>query len=351
MARQAKSERGAGSSLDMLGGLDLTPIDRAIIAELQEEGRKPFVAIAQAIGVTEKTVRAHVHMLLDKKIIQIVALTSPEALGYSVSALAAITIDNPGQGSRISDALARIDSIDYVVLTYGRFAIFAEIIARDWGELQRTIETEIAAIEGISKIELFPYLSLYYQHANISNLGAPDRSEAGVRDTGLSDVDKAVAMELSMDGRASFAALAERLDMPESTVRLRIQTMVANRQLRIMAIVNPLKLLNFTMAWVAIKVSPGTRMQDVAEALSVMPRVSYVAICAGRFDIFAEVICNSQRELMDLLDDDIRPLDGIADTEAFIYANLHYKRLLPVHVRDRTRTDPDPVHSFQGNQP
>lgn len=333
------------SAPGLLGSLPLTDLDRKIISHLQQDGRRSFAVIASDIGVTEKTVRSHARALLDRQIIQITALTSPAALGYSVSALAAISIDSPSSGTRIADALAHIETIDYVVLTYSRYPIFAEIIARDLPELQATIEKRIGAIEGISGIELFPYFSLHYQQARIIDTGAAQ--SGGVRDAELSDVDKAITAELSVDGRMPFATVADSLDISESQVRQRVQAMLAARQMQIMAIVNPLKLLDFTMAWVAVKVSAPTPLTTVADALSVLPSISYVAICAGRFDIFAEVVCTSQAELLEIIESHIRPVEGIRETEAFIYANLHYKRLLPVHMKDRTwPSGEDPIHSI-----
>lgn len=334
----------------LLGSLQLTDTDRRIIAHLQQDGRRPFAAIAQDVGVTEKTVRAHTRSLVEQQIIQIVALVSPAALGYSVSALAAISIDSPAAGSRISDALARIDTIDYVVLTNSRYAIFAEIIARDLQELQTTIETQIGSIEGITGVELFPYFSLHYQQARIIDGGVG--ADGGVRDIELGETDKAIVSYLNLDGRMPFSALADHLGVSEGQVRQRVQAMIDNRQLRIMAILNPLKLLNRTMAWIAIKVRPEARLTDVADALAAMPNISYVAICAGRFDIFAEAITASQAELLELLETGIRPLEGLRDTEAFIYANLHYKRLLPVHLRGNTgESVSETIHSIYTPQP
>lgn len=329
----------------LLKSLPITEIDRKIIAHLQQDGRRSFVAIGNEIGVTEKTVRAHVKTLFDQKIIQIVALTSPAALGYSVSALAAISIDKPASGSCIADALARIETIDYVVLTYSRFAIFAEIIARDMQELQDTIDKRIGSIEGITGIELFPYFSVHYQQAQIMRADMPE--DGGVIDAELSEADKAIVAELALDGRAPFGQVADRLSMSESHVRMRVQHMVANRQIKIMAIVNPLKLFDFTVAWVAIRVATNTKISDVADALSKLPGISYVVICAGRFDIFAEIICNSKAALLHALETQIRPLEGVVRAEAFIYANLHYKRLLPVHVKGRTVADGATVHSLR----
>lgn len=331
----------------LLQSLPLTDIDRTIISHLQQDGRKPFVTIAREIGVTEKTVRAHVKHLLDQNIIQIVGLTTPAALGYSVAALAAINISSPALGSKICEALAHIETIDYVVLTYGRFAIFAEIIAHDMQDLQATIENEIGAIPGISGVEIFPYYSLYYQQANIINI-SDDTGETsnGIRDLELGDTEKAIAFELNIDGRASFGTIAEHIGISESKVRQRVQHMIAERQISIMAIVNPMKLLDCTMAWVAIKTSSETPPSELAETLTSIPNISYVAICSGRYDIFAEVVCTSRKDLLNTLETYIRPLQGVVTTETFIYANLHYKRLLPVQVRNRTVAKTDTVHQI-----
>jgi len=325
------SSRGRAEG-DLLTSLPLSRIDREIVGHLQQDGRRTYVSIANEIGVTEKTVRAHTKVLLDQKIIQIIALTSPVALGYQASALAAISIKKPSMGTRILDELAQIKAIDYVVLTFGRFAIFAEIIAQDLQELQATIETQIGAIEGISSIELFPYFRLYYQQAQIVNTNLVVQD--GVIDAQMGKADRAIVAELALDGRAAYSVVAERLGISESQVRMRTQHLLVNRQVKIMAIVNPLKLFDCTMSWVAINVGMGVQMSEVADTLSSMPNISYVAICAGRFDIFVEVICMSKAELLEIIETRIRLVHGVVRTEAFIYTNLHYKRLLPLDFRD-----------------
>lgn len=55
--------------------------------------------------------------------------------------------------------------------------------------------------------------------------------------------------------------------------------------------------------------------------------MTYVAISAGRFDLFVEVICVSPEEL---LDREVRPLAGLGSLEAWLYQELHYKPLLPI---------------------
>jgi Lrp/AsnC family transcriptional regulator for asnA, asnC and gidA len=52
-----------------------------------------------------------------------------------------------------------------------------------------------------------------------------------------------------------------------------------------------------------------------------------VAICAGRFDILAEVVCTSTGDLLELLDSGIRPIPGIVGADSFLYLDLHYRSI------------------------
>ena len=98
----------------------------------------------------------------------------------------------------------------------------------------------------------------------------------------------------------------------------------------IIAIANPLGLGYTTTAWIAITVAAGRPVRELADRLSALPAITYVAICAGRYDIFTEITCTSDDELLQVLDDDVRTLPGIATLEVAMYIDLHYKRLLPI---------------------
>jgi Lrp/AsnC family transcriptional regulator for asnA, asnC and gidA len=278
----------------------LTQLDRDIIAHLQEDGRRAIVTIARETGVTEKTVRAHVKQLVEQDTIHIVALTSPGALGYSVAAMAAIRISSTRHSEAVFSALVDID-----------------------------------AIPEITEVEIFPYFSLYYQQARIIDWGeSNDEKAPGVTDTELSEADKAIVAELNLDGRQSFNAIAEKLQVSESQVRTRVQHMQATQQIKIMAIANPFKLLNRSMAWVLVKADSGMSLTRLAERFAAVPKVSYVAICAGQVDFFIEVICTSERDLMTTIDSDIRSIEGVSTTETYIYLDLLYKRLKPFQFRN-----------------
>ena len=141
---------------------DLSESDRAIVLHLQEDGRRSFAQIARETRMAEKTVRTRVRHLLDQGIIQITAVTDPRALGYESAALLGITTDPSRPASDIAHALLEITAVDYVVVTTGRFGLFAELICRNRDELQTVIEQEIGRLDGIHTVESFPYLSLLF---------------------------------------------------------------------------------------------------------------------------------------------------------------------------------------------
>jgi Lrp/AsnC family transcriptional regulator for asnA, asnC and gidA len=50
--------------------------------------------------------------------------------------------------------------------------------------------------------------------------------------------------------------------------------------------------------------------------------VDYVVICAGGFDLLVEIICENNERLLDILNDAIRTVPGVRDTETFVYLRL-----------------------------
>ena len=296
----------------------LAPSDRAIVVELQEDGRRSYANIARNLGMAEKTVRLRVRHLLETGIIQIGAVTDPAALGYRAAALLGITTGMAHPPSAVAMELLRIEAVDYVVVATGRYGLFAELFCRDREDLQATIEQQVGAIPGIVAIESYPYLSLHYQLARFEAARVKDTG-AGVRPRELSETDRRIVQALSLDGRAPLQGIADRLEISETQVRNRMHEMIADGVMNVMAIVNPMSLAYGTVAWVALRIAGGHRVADVAATLAGMARITYVAITAGRFDIFAEIACTSEAELMAVMDEDIRMLPGVAVAELSLY--------------------------------
>ena len=72
-------------------GVVLDDVSKAIIEQLQEDGRRPYAAIGKAVGLSEAAVRQRVQRLLDAGVMQIVAVTDPLQVGFPRQAMIGIT--------------------------------------------------------------------------------------------------------------------------------------------------------------------------------------------------------------------------------------------------------------------
>jgi Lrp/AsnC family transcriptional regulator for asnA, asnC and gidA len=61
---------------------------------------------------------------------------------------------------------------------------------------------------------------------------------------------------------------------------------------------------------------------EVADALAELDEVDYVVITAGAFDILAEVVCEDDDHLLEIMNNKIRSIPGVRSTETFVYLKL-----------------------------
>jgi Lrp/AsnC family transcriptional regulator for asnA, asnC and gidA len=63
-------------------------------------------------------------------------------------------------------------------------------------------------------------------------------------------------------------------------------------------------------------------LEPVADKLAALDEVDYVVVTAGSYDILAEVVCESDDHLLELISGRIRAIEGITATETFMYLQL-----------------------------
>ena len=139
----------------------LDSVDRRIIELLQRDGRRPYGAIAEDVGLSEAAVRRRVQRLRDAGVMQIVAITDPLQLGYGREALIGVRVQ--GDVRTVADKIASIEEANYVVMTAGSFDIIAEVIAVNDDALVNLLNDAIRSIPGVTEVETFLYLKLAKQ--------------------------------------------------------------------------------------------------------------------------------------------------------------------------------------------
>ncbi|HEU0240312.1 MAG TPA: Lrp/AsnC family transcriptional regulator [Micromonosporaceae bacterium] len=136
----------------------------------------------------------------------------------------------------------------------------------------------------------------------------------------LDDVNKRIIDQLQRDGRMSYAALAKQIGLSEAAARQRVQRMLDTGVMQIVAVTDPLTLGFRRQVMVGMKVEGD--MSSVAEKIAQIPEVDYVVICAGSYDILAELVCTDDEHLLALLNEKIRSIDGVRSTETYVYLKL-----------------------------
>lgn len=118
-----------------------------------------------------------------------------------------------------------------------------------------------------------------------------------------------------------YASIGKAVGLSEAAVRQRVQRLLENGVMQIVAVTNPLQLGFARQAMIGIKAQGA--MEPIANALASMPEIDYVIVTAGSFDIIVEVVCESDDHLLDLLSNRIRSIEGVTSTETFVYLKLH----------------------------
>jgi Lrp/AsnC family transcriptional regulator for asnA, asnC and gidA len=144
-----------------MSAVNLDAAAKAIIEQLQEDGRRPFTRIAAAVGLSEAAVRQRVQQMVDAGVLQIVAVTDPLTLGFHRMAMVGLRVD--GDLRQVADTLAAVPQIDYVVVTAGSFDLLCEVVCEDDDALLTLVNDKIRAVEGVRETETFIYLKLAKQ--------------------------------------------------------------------------------------------------------------------------------------------------------------------------------------------
>jgi len=141
-------------------GTQIDEIDRAIIEELQSDGRVPYTRLGAAVGLSEAAARQRVQRLIDSGVMQVVAVTNPLAHGYRRMAMVGVRTEGPTDD--IAKVLQAMPDIDYLVVSAGSFDLMAEVVVADDGALL-DLTNRIRAVPGVRSTETFIYLDLVKQ--------------------------------------------------------------------------------------------------------------------------------------------------------------------------------------------
>jgi Lrp/AsnC family transcriptional regulator, regulator for asnA, asnC and gidA len=130
----------------------LDDLDKAIIRCLQLDGRRPYAQIGRELKVPEATVRQRAERLISRRVVQVVGVTDPLAMGFQQPALIGIKVD-AAKLAPIAAKIAELEEVTYLVVTAGRFDLMCEVVCEDNEHLMRVLTEDLAKIRGIRSTE------------------------------------------------------------------------------------------------------------------------------------------------------------------------------------------------------
>lgn len=139
----------------------LDSVSKAIIEELQQDGRRSYAAIGKVVGLSEAAVRQRVQRLIDGGVMQVVAVTDPLELGFARQAMIGIRVT--GELEPVADAVAQLDEVDYVVITAGSYDLLVEVVCESDEALLHILSSKIRTMKSVVSTETFMYLKLRKQ--------------------------------------------------------------------------------------------------------------------------------------------------------------------------------------------
>ena len=142
----------------------LDDVSKAIVEQLQIDGRRSYAEIGKKVGLSEAAVRQRVQKLTDSGVMQVVAVTDPMQLGFYRQAM--IGVRCGGDTREIADAMAAMPEVDYVVMTAGSFDILVEVVCENDDDLIALLNSKIRILPGVTSTETFVYLKVAKQVYN-----------------------------------------------------------------------------------------------------------------------------------------------------------------------------------------
>ena len=142
----------------------------------------------------------------------------------------------------------------------------------------------------------------------------------------LDDIDRRLVEALQLDGRASYADLAELVGLSPAATRLRVQRLLDANVVQVVGVTDPLALGYPVMAALGVRVERNVR--EVADRIAAIAGVIYVVFTSGSFDLLVEVICEDSSRLLTVIDDEIRAIPDVRSVESFTYFGIHTHRFV-----------------------
>jgi len=130
----------------------LDEFDHQILEVLSSDARLSNRKIAQALGVTEGTIRGRLKRLQEENYLRFTAITALSYLGNPLLIFIGVTAEQ-SRVKEVAQAIAEMDGIRSVIITLGRFNIHVVGMYGTLDEVLNIANNAILALPGVRHVE------------------------------------------------------------------------------------------------------------------------------------------------------------------------------------------------------
>ena len=146
------------------------------------------------------------------------------------------------------------------------------------------------------------------------------RNNASGKKRVLDQLDCRMIELLQKDGRISNTEIAKKIGMSEATVRTRLNRLIQEEFIQIVAVSNPIKLGFKIVGNIRIHVEI-KKMASIIKELKKLKPLWFVVQTTGGTGIDTEFVAKSLDELNELIFEKINKIDGVIKTETSLFLN------------------------------
>jgi Lrp/AsnC family transcriptional regulator for asnA, asnC and gidA len=126
-------------------------IDIRIVNLLLEDGRMSASEMSRRMAdISERAVRYRIDRMIDEGVIQISAVVSPEALGFTIKADVWLEVESD-LILDVAKKMAAFENVTYVACGIGQNDISIQVVAKDTAEIYHFVTDVVRKVVGVRK--------------------------------------------------------------------------------------------------------------------------------------------------------------------------------------------------------
>lgn len=285
--------------------------ERAITC-LRRDGRASYSTIAKELGTSRANVSTRLSPLFKSGSLRVIAAIHPRVLGLKV--LAHLSLRVSGDPSGVVERLSKLPSAVYLSEATGTYQVIVELHSPNLAELHRDVG-EIRTYPGVLEGHV-----LQYEHVYSSFFLGEEPALEGFQ---LDETNVLLAQQLKVDGRKSYAELAENAGLSISAARDRVTRLLEAGAMQI-GVVRGRNSTGTELVFGFGMTTSGERTR-LLDLLRDQPGLEFLSTTVGRYDLVTTISFNSLPQFTELLQA-VRSLSDVHSIETWLHTRIHLER-------------------------